>query len=253
MGDVGFLPIDDARRARLLARVPDVPRWVEVRAMLLERRCVVAGEDDACVVASTRLPVAGVVGAAPAELIRLAAARVGGTTTVLCASEDAARVAAALPRRRLQRARLHLLDPAAATNLLEPEVDGAAGVEVRLLSLDDLPLVALLPDAELRVELAVALADAPVAAAFVGGAAVAFAHVAWRTETLWDVSVDTLAEHRGRGLAALCYERMRAEQARAGRRPVWGAVEENTASLRLAARLRFRAVDALGVLEAGAG
>jgi predicted GNAT family acetyltransferase len=69
---------------------------------------------------------------------------------------------------------------------------------------------------------------------------VAFCYAACETETLWDVSVDTLAPFRRRGLAAACFERVRREMERRGKRPVWGAHADNPASLALAARLGFR-------------
>ncbi len=81
------------------------------------------------------------------------------------------------------------------------------------------------------------------------GRAVSFCYAALPTETLWDVSIDTLAAFRRRGLAAACFALAVETLSKTGRRPVWGAVDSNVASLQLAERLGFRPVDRLAVLE----
>jgi hypothetical protein len=230
---------------RLAAELPDLPRLVETRGLLLAGRCQLARDEESCVVAATQVPLACVVGAPATALVRAAAERAGGATTVLCASEAARRVGEALPERRLQRARIHVLG---AGHGGVPRAEPADGVELRLLTADEADLLRELPD-ELRTELTLALAQSVVAAAFVDGRPVSFCTAPWVTERWWDVSVDTVAEHRGRGLAARCYERLRIELAATGREPVWGAVEENVASLRLAARLGFVQVDELALFE----
>ena len=82
------------------------------------------------------------------------------------------------------------------------------------------------------------------------GRPAAFCYVAWETENLWDVSIETLPELRGRGLAALAvsflFELMREK----GKQPVWGAEESNIASMSLAAKLGFEKVDRLAVFFA---
>lgn len=72
---------------------------------------------------------------------------------------------------------------------------------------------------------------------------------AFETENFWDVSIDTLASHRRRGLAAATFALLAAEMARHGKQPVWGSEEGNEASLALAARLGFRPVGRLVVFE----
>lgn len=68
-----------------------------------------------------------------------------------------------------------------------------------------------------------------------------------RTESLWDVSIDTLEEHRRQGHAARCVAFMVEHMQREGRRPIWNAVKSNAASLALAARLGFVPVDEMVV------
>jgi predicted GNAT family acetyltransferase len=80
-------------------------------------------------------------------------------------------------------------------------------------------------------------------------APVSFCYVAAETESLWDVSIDTLAGHRRRGYAALCAAYLIEHMCEKGKRPVWGAVESNAPSLGLAAKLGFVPVDRVFVFE----
>ena len=75
------------------------------------------------------------------------------------------------------------------------------------------------------------------------------AAAAFLTESLWDVSVDTLEGCRRRGLAGACARALIGLLSSRGLEPVWAAVESNTASLRLAAKLGFERADRLMVFE----
>ena len=102
-----------------------------------------------------------------------------------------------------------------------------------------------LPD-ELRDELGAAeSAGTPIAAALAEGMPVSFCYAGSVTESLWDVSIDTLEPWRRRGYAARAARFEIARLLRFGRRPVWGAVESNAGSLGLASRLGFVPVDAV--------
>ena len=79
----------------------------------------------------------------------------------------------------------------------------------------------------------------PIAAAWAGGQPVAFCYPALQTESLWDVSVETLAEYRGRRLAGRVARAMIRYMRDRGKAPVWGALESNAASLNVARRLGF--------------
>jgi GNAT superfamily N-acetyltransferase len=65
----------------------------------------------------------------------------------------------------------------------------------------------------------------------------------------WDLSIDTLEGCRGRGLARACCEFLIGHMAQHGKRPVWGALEENTPSIRLASSLGFVPVDTLAIFQ----
>jgi len=125
---------------------------------------------------------------------------------------------------------------------LPDAVEAPAGSELRLaaegaaaagLDLGHLP-------GELRQEMGIDyVTTRPMVAARVDGRVAAFCYAPFVTEGLWDVAVDTLEPYRRRGLAAACFRRLAAHLAEQGRRPVWGALDSNLPSLRLAERLGF--------------
>ncbi len=240
-----------AESARLAALLPDVPRFVETRAMLLGGNCEVLGlEEDAAspsfVVRDGEEDLVCVVGYPAREAVAEAVARNGDAGAVIAMPENVSRVTQAVPGREPQPAILHLLGEA-------ERLPGAAeGEPVRLLSgLEELRLLPPGIRAELRAELERALRrGTPTVAAFVGGVPISFCYVASETEGLWDVSIDTLAEHRRRGHAARCAASLiRHMRDTAGKEPVWGAVESNASSMGLAAKLGFVPVDRVFVFE----
>lgn len=231
-------------RDALLARLPERARTIEARAMALENRCETRGggspEEPLLVVETSGGGLAVLVG--PPEPTLLAAASADPkVVTILVEPEHAESAHRALPGWQMERARLHELP------LSEAEAMPADEPGVRMLSKDDLPGLAHLPDA-LREEILRVFGRAHVAAAFEGGVAVSIAYSV-ETESLWDVSIDTLEAYRGRGLAAKTTRWLIGHMARHGKRPIWGAVESNAASLALARRLSFRRVDEILVFE----
>jgi GNAT superfamily N-acetyltransferase len=98
-------------------------------------------------------------------------------------------------------------------------------------SLDQLP-------EDLRAEIVVARGKRGVLAGFIDGVAVSFAY-SLTTETLADLSIDTLDAYRRRGIGRAVVSAHIDELVAAGISPVWGAVESNAASLRLAESLGF--------------
>lgn len=115
-----------------------------------------------------------------------------------------------------------------------PDLEGAARLPA------DVPLPPTLA-AEL------ALARDRIWAAWVDGEPVAFAYAPWRSAAWFDVSVDTLPGARQLGLGTLVAAAMIRDERAQGREPVWGADEDNHASLRLARRLGFVPHDELWV------
>jgi hypothetical protein len=217
--------------------LPDVPRWIEAHGIAADpagwREPV--GEGFAVGHDAARLIV--VAGDAPADAVgKLARARAGHTLLFASEREDVVSALAAIGRPS-ERAILHTLsDPA-----LLPDLDGAAPLGET--SLDHVP-------AALVEELRWAKSRGTVWAVWVDGEPVSFAYAPWRSRAWFDVSVDTLSSARQLGLATVAASAMIRDEREHGREPVWGADEGNAASLRLAKRLGFAAVDELWVAAA---
>jgi len=77
---------------------------------------------------------------------------------------------------------------------------------------------------------------------------VAFAYAPWRSEKWFDVSVDVDPSARQLGLGTLVATALILDERARGREPVWGADEENYASLALAKKLGFVPCDELWVI-----
>jgi hypothetical protein len=235
---------------RFLAAIPDVPRWVEARSMLLSGQARALGVADAAlpgglpdgVIVQADADLAAVIGQPRASAIQEAAALVD---ELLAVPENAAWVAQALPGWIAAPAALHVLVEAGRL----PAVPSGS---VRLLAPGELDAIPDLP-AALHDELALAWRDGtPIAAALHDGRPVAFCYAGSITEAWWDVSIDTLAPFRRQGYAARCATYMIRRMAQAGKRPIWGSAASNVASAGLAARLGFVAVDALVVFSRAA-
>ncbi|HEX2204788.1 MAG TPA: GNAT family N-acetyltransferase [Longimicrobium sp.] len=228
----------------LALRLPDVPRWVEARDLLLHGDGEVTGLAEtpelSFVVRDPETGFVAVVGTPDEGAVRAAARPDAPGAVVVAAPEEGARLARLLPGWRGTRARLHLLGD--SPTLPDP-APGQAGF-LDPAALDTLPL----PD-ELRWELRIAARHSPIAATLAGGRPVSFCYAGAITESLWDVSIDTLPGHRRHGYAALCVAHMIRHMRGQGKQPVWGAVEENPASWRLAAKLGFVPVDELALFE----
>lgn len=248
-GDVEYAMsrLDWARRGEagrlkaLAARVPDIPRWVELRDGLLRGEGEVHGTSDdpdfsfACL--SGDGAMAFVVGQPDAAA--LAACTGPEVKLLLTWPRDDGIMPGLPPGWTHEGAMLHLLE--------EPERLPDPGRETRFLLEEDLA-TADLPEA-----LAEELAEGPrgrlISAAFVGGRPVAFCYAGAVTQTLWDISIDTLEPYRRQGHAARAVAHMVEHMRAQGLAPVWGAADGNPASWRLAARLGFKPVDRLSMFS----
>ena len=251
------LASSDQLAQMLAAELPDQPRWIETRSMLRSGHAAVFGGPRVADGFAVRLlhgpfSVVAIVGRPPAAAILSALEGATPMTPILAQADAAADVERALIERAAagvpsgwhrERVVVHRL-----TGAGEPTVASGPSVAVRLLAEAD-PLEQVLPG--LRFEIGHAVGIVPVAAAFVDGVAASFCYPCWITESLWDVSVDTIPAYRRRGLAAQAARFMIAHQRREGREPVWGAVESNGASLRLAERLGFTPIDELYAFSRG--
>ncbi|MGH9940006.1 MAG: GNAT family N-acetyltransferase [Blastocatellia bacterium] len=235
----------DPTTHRLLSVIPDQPKWVELRAMLLSGQCEIYGLEDAerlsFVARHTEMELVSVYGRPASDVIRRATTLAPSPETVLCLPEDRRHVAEALPEWRSELATIYRL----ANGERLPEVPAGA---IRLLTSAEIEAMGHAPT-ELKEELLAATKRSLVAAACIEQLPVSFCYAGSQTESLWDISIDTLAEHRNRGYAALCVAFLIEYFRRRGLAPVWGALESNTPSMRLADKLGFTPVDHLVVFE----
>lgn len=225
--------------ADALPAVPDEPRTVEARGMLMDGRGHVAGSAAGFVVHCDDERLAVSVGQPDESLVASVASRASAGWVWLAAPDDRERHERLLRGWRAEIAIVHAPSRAFA----------APPQGVRRLAADD-PMHHVPED--LRDELEAARRRSIVFATFVGRIPVAFAYAPWATERWFDVSVDTLPPWRRRGYAGACALALFAAEAGADRRPVWAAVESNVPSLAVARRLGFVAVDRLVVFERGA-
>lgn len=232
---------------RLALALPDIPRWVETRALLLTGECELFGLDDendlAFVINSAEWELVSVVGHPAKKAIEDAVAGIHNQSLVLANPDNSTHVSHALPGWKSERARIHLLGDSS-------RLPATAETLVRLLAPSEFETETLLPS-DLKRELIKASQHSPVVAALAEGLPVSFCYAAAETESLWDISIDTLPSYRNRGYAALCVSYMIEYMSRQGKCPVWGAEESNLASISLARKLGFEPVDQLMVFRSG--
>ena len=250
----------DTLVGRALIRVPDRPHWVDTRGMLLSGRAMVrarAGSDpshDPFIAVVPDAALASVVGEPFGEDIRAAVHSLSGDVNVLAQVEHASAVARALPDWTERSAIIHTLprpmpweseaDPQARifTRQNAPRFDHAPEVLRReLLDALDGRTTSRFVHGELPdIPAATRGGGVPMAAVWADGRPVAFCYPVWQTETWWDVSIETLESHRGKGLGGRAARTLIRFMRQTGRAPVWGALDTNAASRALAARLGFR-------------
>jgi GNAT superfamily N-acetyltransferase len=219
-------------RAALLREVPDAPATLALRALLLDPESAVAGAPDGAVVRSG----AGLVAVWGSPWPGLLRAQGDGDEEVLAAHPlDLG------PGWRWERAAVHALAGVAALGAALREAAGTV-VPLERAHLEEV-------EPALRAELAAAARRGPVACALAEGVPASFASAPLRTETLFDVSVDTLPPFRGRGLARRAAAVLIAAERAAGREPVWGAAESNGPLLQVGQALGFRLAGHLWVAE----
>ncbi len=230
---------------QLAQALPDIPRFIETRGMLLANACEVLGLNQTnglnFVVRSFHTGLISVIGKPSIDAIRRATQQNKNQNVVLAFEDNLSFVAEALSSRKVDRAILHQRNDSIRLTDVAPNL-------VRYISGEEIFAHTGLSDA-LKAELLIASRNTRVAATVVEGQPVSFCYAGAETETLWDVSIDTLAGFRGRGLASMCVTFLILEMKKQGKQPVWGALESNKASLRLAKKLFFEPVDSLFVFE----
>lgn len=231
--------------ADLARALLDEPRWVEARFMLLRDEAIVhglAGDRRRFVARSTRWPLIVVVGRPEPPFIAGAAEEADDEVEILAAEEDAGWVAPALAGWGQVGATVHAWP--AGVPLPEPPPEH----EARLLPPAAIEALRHL-SGTYREELLTAASYAPVAAAFTGNAPVSFCYATAVTETLWDVSVDTLESFRHRGLGRKAVRCLMAAMAAQHKWPVWGASDDDPGAIGAARALGFEPAGRLAVFR----
>lgn len=214
-------------------KLPDVPRWIEVRAMLQSHRARVEYERDGVVISDRFSRLAAVIGAPSYETLQLETA---DAEEVLCTLEDRDWVGSALELWESELVTLYTLPTLAGLAPACPQISPLPG-SVDLDHLED----------ALREEIVAAMARHEVLATEVDGNPVSFAYAAWQTEGFFDVAVDTAAAFRRQGLARAVVSELIRRCSATGRRAVWGAPESNVASHEFARSLGFVPADQLAL------
>lgn len=250
--------MDDVKRT-LLARLPDDVMHVEVRGLLRRRKTLVidgGGSTDGGFVFAPMHELAVAFGA-PGELAfeRLAEAAADADVPLdrleLHGSEDVVQGWASDGIAEAGGLAHILRWKPGREPSRESRLEALVRHEARMLDPDDDALQTL--PAHLRRELA-GQEEFPVcAASFAGDAIASLVYAFVETETLWDVSIDTLADFRREGFATSSAAFLMLRQLERGLQPVWGASASNEASLRLAAGLGFEREGVIGTAVATPG
>lgn len=221
-------------------KLPDLPRWVEARSLLFREDCEIFGlQEELDLSLVLRDPDARsifVISRPIKEAVEDAVEKNGCAGEVIAPHEQAAWLAEVLPGWMRAAIIVHDLPD---TQYLPEAPDGM----VRFL--DPAALQQLSIADELKQELSSGAEQSLIAATFVEQHPVSFCYAGAMTESLWDISIDTVPEYRRRGNAARCVAHMIRYMYMQGKRPVWQALEDNPASWRLAQKLGFVPVDEL--------
>lgn len=211
-------------RGELLERIPDLPRYVLLRALLLDQASRLVGNREGAVILSSRFPLAFLWGLPSAEAL------------VALAQEDLEilserSLAGMLPGWAWERGTFMTLAEEERLFKITGEAEGC----VEPLTWDLLEWV----PTDLRRDLGTALEMGTAMCARVDGLPVSFASACLRSESYFDLSVDTLEAYRNRGLARRCAAAVIKAERQLGRNPTWGALDSNAASLRTGQSLGF--------------
>jgi GNAT superfamily N-acetyltransferase len=253
-----------------LTRVPDLPRWIDTRGMLLSGRAEVRGPAGplesipGLIVCVRDAALVSIVGRPAESDIAEVIGTLAGDVNVLVQMEDADYVGRTLAGWRRQRAIVHVLpqlpdgdadpDPHARVFTLEsaPRFDHVPELLRRELhdALKGRPVSRFVPGALPPASTLVSRITVPMAAVWADGRPISFCYPVWQTETLWDVSIETLEPYRRLGYGARAARTLIGHLRAVGRAPVWGALETNGGSRALAARLGFVEAGGLAVFTA---
>lgn len=229
----------------LAALLPDTAAYVDTRGLLLSRPCEIFADDPGTgdfAVRARESELICVSGRPSASALRQAIKKSTPKVSVLTNLTNAEFVASVLGDWQKSNAIVHELKKS-AKGQSRSEFSAGFVFPEQIESIEA-------ESPELAGELEREFAFTPIAATFVDGKPVAFCFAAVETETLWDVSIETLPAFRRRGYAAASFQFMNEHFHGEGKRPIWGAETNNPASLNLARKLGFTPVDQLVLFTA---
>lgn len=229
-------------RLACLAHLADIPKWVEVRDLLInpESRIISFNAPHSFAVWHESDAIGAFVGVPDANIPTDVLQSIQGCDELLAFADNRSNVATILPNFIAERANIYRqCRPASSPS--KP---------TKRLSLREIEWLAEHHN-DLFAELQWALfQDVPVWAALCDAQPVSFAYAASQSETLWNMSVDTLDAYRQQGYAKAVTLALMSEMQAQGKTAVWGALDSNNASNQLALSLGFELVDELWVLSA---
>ena len=225
--------------AEVLASLPDLPRWVAARGLLLSRRGFALDVDESCRIVcgrKDRLIVPVSIALSP-QLEEVAIREVPDGSFLL---QDIMLPAARyhLAAWNAEPVTLFTLDTERARAWPLPKWPTAPQTTEQLEAAVHVPTA-------LRDRLLDAAARAPVWAASADGQALSFCYASHATEAWFEVSVETIESARGRGLGRAAAMGLIVDQLLRGLRPVYSCVRCDEAANGLAKRLGFEPVDLL--------
>ena len=226
----------------MLASLPDLPRWVDARGLLMARRGFVVDTADGCRLIcgrKDRLVVPTTVELSP--LVETTATREVPGRLDSAAGRDAAGGRYHLPDWTAEPATVFTLPPDRAHGWRLPPWPTAPMTAEQIEAADAVPQ-------PLRDRLRDAVQRTPVWSASMEGRPVAFAYAAHTTEAGSTCRWTRSRSARNRGLGRAAAMGLIVDRMLRGLRPVWCAVKSNEASHGLARRLGFEPVDLLWVL-----
>ncbi|MBC8162178.1 MAG: GNAT family N-acetyltransferase [Roseiflexaceae bacterium] len=224
-------------------QIPDLPRWVEARDLLLWEPCDIFGFQEqplSLVIRDPATEAIFVIGRPTLSVVQAAVQQNVHGGSLIASKEHAAEFAPVLAAWARTRILFHTLPD--TERLPTARADQVRFLDPKTLDQRSLPT-------DLMQELLSAAAHSAIAATFVAQQPVSFCYAGAVTESLWDVAIDTVAEHRRHGYAALCAAHMIRHMQTQGKQAVWQALENNPASWRLAQKLGFTLVDELVLFE----
>lgn len=216
----------------LAATLPDNQLWLDTRGSLLSRPCELFGlTKESFVIRRFDTPLICILGKPAVSAIQAAISKSVEEVEVLTYRENVAHVGSALNDWQREAAVIHeFSNPADMTEEIDERVRLANENELSGLK-DEFP--------ELAKELLEALPFSPIVAFFIENRPVSFCCSTCESESLWDVSIETLPNYQRKGFAECCARFMIRHMLKKGKQPSWGALKSNTASLNLAKKLGF--------------